>query len=227
MLKKLFKQAVLDTSPAALAHIRKAPINLAVWEDALSPASKKYLQTVDLEKIAMHYSLRDGYYYHVNNYASSSLQHEAAKIKKALLKHFPRGQGKNALANDIGKLMRAFQKATGNSKVHANFLVFTPSKIGFWHTDSHTGTTPHRGIMSMIGDRGTLWRSDESLPKKHKRTDLYWGSVQPEKDATFCQEIAPLDFAIFKCNVFPNPLVHATPPTPMSMTRRLAFIVGD
>ena len=41
------------------------------------------------------------------------------------------------------------------------------------------------------------------------------------------QEMAPQDFAVFKCLPFPNPLRHATPPPPLSNEYRLTFIMGS
>jgi hypothetical protein len=88
----------------------------------------------------------------------------------------------------------------------------------FWHTDDG----PARGIVTLRGAEGTLWRPDETLPRGKPRHLGYWGPVNLTRTPQ-AQKLEPGDLAIFKCRGNENPLVHASP---LCTKTRLVMIMG-
>jgi len=224
LLKKRFRQAAEGDFPGVLENIRRAEINLAVWNDPLSAASKAYLAGLNLKKLARGREWEDGYYAYAGDLRAASSKKDLAKAATDALKDLPNGEGKDALARDIGKLVEAFAKASRGRNVTGTLLIFKPTAEGggFWHADQKK----RRGIITLKGDRATLWAPDDAPLKQQDEEGIYWGCVNPRKQK-FIQEIAPQDFAIFKCLPFPNPLKHATPVPPMSTEYRLALLIGS
>ena len=224
MLKQHFRQAAEGISPSVLKKIRRAEINLAVWHDPLSPESKAYLAGLDPQQLAGGRPWRDGYFTDIGRLKASTTKQARAKAVAGLLENLPAGKGRDALARDVEKLVVAFTRAVNGKNITGSLLVFKPTKDGggFWHADSDN----QRGIITLKGDKGTLWAPDDAPLKKEDKKGVYWGKVKPVKH-TFMQEMKPQDFAVFKCLPFPNPLRHATPPPPLSSEYRLTFIMGS
>ncbi len=222
-MKKEFRQAAIGNTQRALDAIRQDAVNLAVWRDPLSPETKKYLEKLPLRKLAAQGRNQDNYCFRL--YDSVVVPDHMNKILLQTLSVLPESKGRESLVMDTIKLAEAFTRATGAPPEVAHLLVFKPAKDGpgFWHVDDGNNL----GIITLKGDTGTLWRPDESLPADvEDRCKTYWGNVKPETEH-YIQQLARYDFAIFKCNKAPNPLVHATPPRSMTRSYRMALLLAN
>lgn len=221
MLQEHFKQAANGHFAGVLEKIRVPEINLSVWQNPLSAESKTYLANLQLKKIGGSSRYLDGYFKILGRVFRVSENRLAASVDK-LLNKLPEREGKDALRADVGKLFQAFTGALQKKSAGFSLLIFKPAADGggFWHTDAGK----HRGIITLRGNRGTLWAPETARLQKEDESGIYWSKVNLEKQK-FIQEILPQDFAIFKCRPSRNPLRHATPPPSICREYRLALIM--
>ncbi|MGZ9108942.1 MAG: DUF1826 domain-containing protein [Micavibrio sp.] len=223
--KEMFQHAAISHDPDVLGLIAQPQINLTVWKRA--NAAQNYVENLDLESLGPHEPWTDGYFKLLLNHGYTAQsptkirrQNERALAEKMAEKGFPddRKGGRQTLATRLTNFTDLFAQAAGLDGAGFSLLLFRPRGHMFWHTDAG----PTRGIVTLRGDVGTLWRPEPSLPAGKPRNLTYWGNVDPAKQE-YTQSIDPGDMAIFKCRAAENPLVHASPTCERT---RLVMIMG-
>jgi hypothetical protein len=221
-IKEIYNQAAIGKSSAVLERIKQRHINVAILQDAVSGETKEYCESLPFKEL-----IEQSENVHNQDYCYRLTGTDCYKGGKIdwedlyeALKLLPDKEGKEKLAQDIRNLSQLFCKHSTLDYSGACLFIFTPSanEGGFWHTDKGK----YRATATLRGDIGTIWSPDHFLDYEHSdRKETYWGDVEPD-DADI-QIIQPYDMALFKCQDFSNPLVHATPP--YSMTRKYRFSV--
>ena len=221
--KEKFQHAAVSHDPDVLALIGHPQINLTVWKRAAS--SQKYVENLDLQALGPQAAWKDDYFkvllthgYRGPSSAKARRQSERALEQKMTDSGFPDEDGRKDLATRLISFTDIFAEAAGLNGAGFSLLLFRPRGNMFWHTDDG----PTRGIVTLRGDAGTLWRPEPSLTPGKPRNLTYWGNVEPEKQ-DYIQSIDPGDLAIFKCRDAENPLVHASPTCQQT---RLVMIMG-
>jgi hypothetical protein len=223
--KEKFQHAAISHDPDVLDLIAQPQINLTVWKRAA--AAQSYVENLDLESLGPQEPWKDDYFKvlltHGNKVASPPKvrrRSEQALARKMADVGFPDDSvdDRKDLAARLTRFNDLFAQAAGLDAAGFSLLLFRPRGHMFWHTDGG----PTRGIVTLCGDVGTLWRPEPSLPAGKPRNLTYWGNVDPAKQ-DYIQSIEPGDMAIFKCRAAENPLVHASP---TCQKTRLVMIMG-
>jgi hypothetical protein len=226
MLKKSFNQAVFSENPAVLAQINLGEINLAVLENALSPQARIYAERLNLPELCKDHACTDNYYFLLGRAKLDPEDPQRRQAIATLVSSLPEGGGKETLVDDMLKLSDEFARAASAQEIGMSLIAFRPGSRpgegGYWHTDPGVMWTN----ITLAGERGMLWRPDESLPADQPRAQPHWGNVDPRTEPGIIQQINPGDLAVFKCRFYPNPLVHATPPGEMLRGWRLMMGMG-
>lgn len=219
---KIFEHAVSSDNPKVLEEISREDINLAVWENPLSPHSRQYLDGLDLNRDIV--PKNSQYYEHTKIQVFN--RETGTQTMAELVDYLPDREHKEALIDDLVRLKDSFLKATGFDQVNVAPMLFKPraadrsnplSTPGFWHTDGGNNI----GIITLKGDKGTLIRPNSSVTNYQSEIRKI-EAVIPEEQP-FIREIGVGQFAIFKCLNHDSPLIHATPPYPMTRERRLVL----
>jgi hypothetical protein len=229
-----FGQAAIGDDADVLGQILVPQFNLAVWRGAGENLSRSaYMQSLDLDSLGQANPLRDNYFKSLFSLPVSSSPSQRLAMIAALTANLrtadfpaeaPSGINqphddftRRDLASALYDLTTHFAASIGK-RSRVTLLIFYPDGNHFWHSDGG----PARGIITLRGNKGTIWRPDSSLVGQTCSYGTYWGDVEPEKQ-DFIQSIEPGDMAIFKCKNHKNPLVHATPE---SNEPRLVAIMG-
>jgi hypothetical protein len=200
-----------STKPTVLYAIQNPDVNLVVWQDPLSSEAKQYLDRLS-PKAMVNSRWREGYWSPFN---FTPMKAPFEEYMNGLFQSFPEGKGKAALCHDFVTLASEFSEAVQEATFGLTFLIFKPSMARVWHSDGMA----FRGSITLRGQSGTLWRSNRSLAGVEKASKDSWGKIDPAQSCV--RTVQPHDFFIFKGSRFDNPLVHGTPPKPLSRDYRL------
>lgn len=226
MFKHSFNQAVFGDNPAVLAQINRDEINLAVWENALSPEARAYADHLNLPDLCTDRVCTGNYYFMLGRATLDPDDQHRRQAIESLVSSLPEDDGKVTLVEDMLKLSDEFARAAGAEEIGVSLIAFRPGSEsgqgGYWHTDPGVMWTN----ITLAGETGMLWRSDQTLPADQPRNQPHWGRVDARVEAGIIQHLNPGDLAVFKCRFYPNPLVHATPPGDMLQGWRLMMGMG-
>lgn len=219
--REKYQHAAIGRDLSVLSEIARPSINLAVWKNAGAALKRDaYLQALDLDALGPGLAWRDDYFKILTTWKfnpaapakqrrwfESGLEEQMEEAGFPAQGPGPLLGGRRRLANQIISFADIVAQQAAGSRVGFSLLLFRPDDNMFWHTDGG----PMRGIITLRGDTGTLWRPEPTLSREYDRRAAYWGDVQPEQDKDKTQAIEPGDLAVFKCRAAENPLVHASP----------------
>jgi hypothetical protein len=239
-MKYMFNQAVISQEAAVVNEIRKDEIKLSVWQNPLSTKSITFIDAIEdsvvdslVKRETESYkndprfkSFRDEErYYSQLGYKEFDASDYEGDMRE-LLKPIAFGKDYDAFERDIFRLTEVFGAAIQKNELRAQLIVFKPrprlagqgaSNGGYWHVDGGN----YIGIITLKGDCGTLWRPSEDGKIDESDKDV---DVSNLGDA---QQIKPQDFGVFKARKQKNPLVHATPPYPLTQKNRLVLLLSN
>lgn len=216
--EQIFTNSLITDQPKCMEQITSPSINLAILKNPFSRETEVYLDNLDLSEIKVE-AFTDYY---------KRLAMRVFDIKTSLeelddfTKCLPAKNGKEALLRDMQKLKDLFMQATGVDEVRLNLMLFSPkpddgslSAPGYWHYDGGHFV----GITTLKGDAGTVVKhAPAGQTLREGKNKSYFDNAQ---------SILVRDFGIFGALNSGKPLLHTTPPYPMSRDMRLVVLMDN
>lgn len=237
--QQTFQQAVHGTDPDILRKIRNVGTNLAVWRHPLSDKLKRYLETLEPEKMLqtakesgtemyIYHRSEKSYWTGISNQILDLRENRKSLDQgiKELCHLFPGGEGREDLEPGIARVFEAMASATGSPVISGSLYIFHgASSQGAWHCDA----SQYRGCITLAGRLGTLWLPDEEVQQLEFYEADYARMYRCVQANDNIQMIPPGDLAVFKGTLADNgrPLVHATPPDWIDKGDRLALVLSN